>query len=268
MKTRLITAAIGIPLIILALIQPWVYVWGVIVLALSVTALYEFYKATGITENKSLCILGYIGAVYFVGCVFYPLAKLPFTLWYPGILVLLMLIFNKTITLSKISIVFMSILYIPYLLTNIIFLRGANDGNGQYYIWLVVIITFLTDSCAYFVGKGLGKHKLCPVLSPNKTIEGAIGGLLGGGLSALLFGYIINSFFDANVQYLSVFILGLIGAVAAQLGDITASCIKRQYGIKDYGSIFPGHGGVLDRIDSILFVAPVMYVYLAIFGIF
>ncbi len=266
MKTRLITSAIAIPLILLALIQPYTCVWGIIVLVISIMGLYEFYRATGITENKSLCIMGYLGALYFVTCAFHSIVKVPFTLWYPGILVLLMLIFNKTITLSKIAITFSSIIYIPYLLSNIIYLRDAQ--NGEFYIWLVLVIAFLTDSCAYFVGKGLGKHKLCPVLSPNKTIEGAIGGTLGGGLSALLFGYIINRFFGAQAIYLNIFILGLLGAVAAQLGDLTASCIKRQYNIKDYGNLFPGHGGVLDRIDSILFVAPVVYAYLIIFGIF
>ncbi len=267
MKTRLLTSLIAIPAIIALLIQPYAWIWGIVALIVSIIGLYEFYKATGIKENKSLCLMGYISAVYFITQAFHPIiGKFPFALWLPAILCLLMLIFNKTINLSKISITFMSTLYIPYLLSHILYIRMA--GNGRYYIWLVLIIAFLTDSCAYFVGKGLGKHKLCPVLSPNKTIEGAIGGTLGGGLSCLAFGFVLSKFFNVDVIYLNLFITGLICAIGAQLGDLTASAIKRQYGIKDYGNLFPGHGGILDRIDSILFVAPLLLYCLKIFGIF
>lgn len=266
MKNRILTAVVAIPIIIIALLQPYVEVWGAIVLVASIIGLYEFYKATGIKENKSLCIMGYLGAVYFAVNSLHSINYFPFSIWFPGILCLIMLISNKTVNLSKVSITFAGTLYIPYLLSHIILLRGLK--SGEYYIWLVLVIAFLTDSCAYFVGKGLGKRKLCPNLSPNKTIAGAVGGTLGGGLFSLLFGLIICYFFGADVNFLKIFILGLIGAIGAQLGDLTASAIKRQYKIKDYGNLFPGHGGIMDRIDSILFVAPILYYFIAIFGIF
>ncbi len=266
MKTRILTSIVAIPIIIIALLQPYAEVWGVIVLLAALVGLYEFYKATGINKNKSLCIMGYLGAIYFVTICFHNIAILPYSIWFSGILCLIMLFSNKTVNLTKIAVTFASTLYIPYLLSHILFLRKAD--NGEYYIWLILVISFLTDSCAYFVGKAFGKRKLCPNLSPNKTIAGAIGGTLGGGLFSLLFGFIVNRCFGADVNLLSIFILGLIGAIAAQLGDLTASAIKRQYNIKDYGNLFPGHGGVMDRIDSILFVAPIIYYYVGIFSRF
>lgn len=265
MKTRIITALIGLPLVVAALLQPYVWIWAVIAMAASIIGLYEFYKATKISECKSLCVWGFLAAVYFSVWWMYPqIAKLPFALWFTAILYLMMLVFNQKITANKIGLALLSVLYIPYLLTHIIGIRGL--GQGEYYIWLVLICAFLTDTFAYFTGKALGRHKLCPNLSPNKTIEGAIGGVIGCGLSCILFGFIISRF-GLNVDYLRLFGLGLCGSVGAQLGDLTASAVKRQCGIKDYGNLFPGHGGILDRCDSILFVAPLVYYYIVVIGI-
>lgn len=266
MKTRIITAIVAIPLLVVALLQPFAEVWGVIALLASIIGLYEFYKATGIKKSRPLCIMGYIAAIYFIAWTFYPrIAIVPFSIWFPGILCILMLMFNQKINANMLGMTILSVLYIPYLLTHIILLRKLS--GGEYYIWLILIAAFLTDTCAYFVGKGLGKHKLCPNLSPNKTVEGAIGGACGCGLFCMLFGLIISKAFGADVHFLKLFIMGLLCSVAAQCGDLTASAIKRQNGIKDYGHLFPGHGGILDRIDSILFVAPVMYYYIVFIGI-
>ncbi len=266
MKTRIISAFTYAPLLILALLQPFTWVWGIIVLVVSIMGLYEFYKATDLLKSKPLCIMGYISAVHFVaGYFIFPMLGLPFTLWFPAILFIIMLIFNQKINAGMVGLTLLSVLYIPYLLSYIIGIRQMN--GGEFYIWLIVICAFLTDTCAYFTGVAIGKHKLCPNLSPKKTIEGAIGGTVGCGLFCMLFGLIISRFFNQDVNFLSLFILGLIGSVAAQLGDLTASAIKRQYGIKDYGNLIPGHGGILDRIDSIIFVAPVVYTYITYIGI-
>ena len=266
MKTRIISAFTYAPLLILALLQPFTWVWGIIVLAVSIIGLYEFYKATDLLKSKPLCIMGYISAVHFVaGYFIFPMLGLPFTLWFPAILFILMLIFNQKINASMVGLTLLSVLYIPYLLSYIIGIRQM--VGGEFYIWLIVICAFLTDTCAYFTGVAIGKHKLCPNLSPKKTIEGAIGGTVGCGLFCMLFGLIMTRCFNQDINFLSLFVLGLLGAVAAQLGDLTASAIKRQYGIKDYGNLIPGHGGILDRIDSIIFVAPVVYTYIAYIGI-
>ncbi len=266
MKTRIISAFTCAPLLVVALLQPFDWIWGIIVLAASLIGLYEFFKATDLLKSKPLTILGYITAVYFIAGDFmvFPFG-IPFTLWFLAVLFILMLIFNQKINVGMISLTLLGVLYIPYLLSYVIGVRQMN--GGEFYIWLIVICAFLTDTFAYFTGVFIGKHKLCPKLSPKKTIEGAIGGTVGCGLFCMLFGVIMNRVFNQDINFLSLFVLGLFGAVAAQLGDLTASAIKRQYGIKDYGSLIPGHGGILDRIDSVIFVAPVVYTYLLYIGI-
>ena len=130
----------------------------------------------------------------------------------------------------------------------------------------------MTDSCAYFTGKAIGGRKLCPTISPKKTVSGAIGGVIGCGLSFILFGVIVNLFFSRhlNGNQLSLwllFVLGLVSAVISEIGDLVASMIKRQYNIKDFGTLLPGHGGILDRCDSIILVAPTIFLFLIQFGI-
>ncbi|MBE6039915.1 MAG: phosphatidate cytidylyltransferase [Clostridiales bacterium] len=122
------------------------------------------------------------------------------------------------------------------------------------FIWIVVIAAFGSDIFAYFTGYFLGKHKMAPNLSPKKTIEGAVGGLIGSSLFAWLFGFIFMREMAAVCL-----VLGLVGGAAGMAGDLTASAFKRKMGIKDYGNLIPGHGGIMDRFDSVIFVAPVVY---------
>jgi phosphatidate cytidylyltransferase len=139
---------------------------------------------------------------------------------------------------------------------------GLIEKVGRVRMMLPFVIAFSSDTGAYFAGTFLGKHKLVPHISPKKTVEGAVGGVTAGALSALLFGLILRAAgFGANLLSLAVF--GIIGSVVAQLGDLTFSAFKRQYSIKDYGNILPGHGGVLDRFDSIYYLAPLTEVWIA-----
>lgn len=135
-------------------------------------------------------------------------------------------------------------------------IRVANDG--AYWIWLVFLGAWGSDVFAYFTGSWFGTKKLMPAVSPKKTVEGAIGGTLGASICFLLFGLIIGGL--GNIHPISLFFAGALSSLCGQLGDLTASVIKRQYGIKDYGKIMPGHGGTMDRFDSILFVAPIVYI--------
>ena len=115
---------------------------------------------------------------------------------------------------------------------------------------------------AFFVGRSIGKHKFAPKISPNKTLEGAIGGVVGGVLGFLVFGLCMQYIFELTPNYLLLGVFGLLGAVIAEIGDLSASAIKREFSLKDYGDIMPGHGGVMDRFDSVLFVAPLLYLLL------
>jgi len=139
----------------------------------------------------------------------------------------------------------------------IVFLFDFHEG-GKYIYLLTFIGAWVTDTFAYFTGRFLGKHKLIPEVSPKKTVEGAIGGLVGNAIGGVVFAWIMNSFLDQNISYVMIAVLGVICSVVAQLGDLSFSLIKREFGIKDYGTLFLAHGGVLDRFDSVIFVAPVL----------
>jgi phosphatidate cytidylyltransferase len=149
-------------------------------------------------------------------------------------------------------------LYIMIGIMSIALLRRQGDA-GVYLYGLIFIGAWMTDTGAYFVGVLFGKHKLIPKVSPKKTIEGAFGGILGCIVGFVLYGFIIQSICDVKVNYVAMIILATVIAVVSQFGDLVASYIKREREIKDFGFIFPGHGGVLDRFDSIIAVAPTIY---------
>ncbi|MFR9070693.1 MAG: phosphatidate cytidylyltransferase, partial [Paraclostridium sp.] len=156
------------------------------------------------------------------------------------------------------SITFIGIFYIPIFLDYIV-LTINNFRLGGIYVWLIFIISFMTDTFAYFSGYLFGKHKLIPSISPKKTIEGSIGGILGSTICCVIFGYI----FKLDITHM--ILVGSIGSIVAQFGDLFASAIKRYVGIKDYGKLIPGHGGILDRFDSVILVAPFVYYAIYIF---
>jgi len=176
-----------------------------------------------------------------------------------------MLIKHKKVSVTDAAMVIFSVVYIPYFLTNLLYIREMESGNLL--IWLPFVGAFLTDTCAYFAGVFLGKHKLCPNISPKKTIEGSVGGILGCMGACMLYGFIIQKYWSVNVNYLNLAILGMIMAIVSQIGDLSASIIKRKFGIKDYGNLFPGHGGILDRLDSVIMIAPAVYLFLVNIGI-
>jgi len=148
-----------------------------------------------------------------------------------------------------------SVVYAGFLSFHIVLIDGLEKYSVL--IWLVLIAAFGTDIFAYFTGYFLGRHKLCPDLSPKKTVEGALGGVMGSAVLCTLFGLIF-----ARDALLHCMLIGLIGSVFAQCGDLSASALKRRMGIKDYGNLIPGHGGIMDRFDSVLFTAPLVYYYI------
>ena len=172
---------------------------------------------------------------------------------YTLIFILFLIAIIPILTLRKnimdIVVTFFGIFYVGVLIDFII-LTMDNFDMGKIYVWLIFIIAFATDTCAYFVGYAFGKHKLIPNVSPKKTIEGSIGGILGSTICCLIFGHIFN------LNMVLMLILGSIGSIIAQIGDLFASSIKRYVGIKDYGNLIPGHGGILDRFDSVILVTP------------
>lgn len=138
-----------------------------------------------------------------------------------------------------------------------------NANNGKFLIWYMAIAAWGTDTFAYLVGTKIGKHKLTPI-SPKKSIEGSIGGIIGTVILSLIYTYILNTTINIGISYIIISGIAIILSVLGQIGDLSASSIKRYVGIKDFGDLIPGHGGMLDRIDSILMIAPFAYFLLTL----
>lgn len=270
LKKRVITAVICVPLIILFLLSP-IYVVIAVVMAASLIGLHEYYRATGLRKNPELCVIGFLAAIVIPLAGFLkPHTVMTLVYIYVMIIFTLILVGHKTVKFADAALLPVGLIYIPYFLSHIIYIR--NMEYGAIYIWLVFIGAFMTDTFAYFVGCGIGGKKLCPGISPKKTVSGAVGGLVGCALCFLIFGLVINGFFSGTIggQTLSLarlFLLGLISAVVSEIGDLIGSVIKRQYDIKDFGTLLPGHGGILDRCDSIITVAPMIFLFLTEIGI-
>jgi phosphatidate cytidylyltransferase len=156
---------------------------------------------------------------------------------------------------------------IPYLFTSLVRIHVV-DGTGRFFVLIPFIIAFISDSGAYFAGLYFGSRKLAPAISPKKTVEGAIGGVAFCIAASYLYAGLVSFLFQLQVNYIAVAVFAILGSSISVLGDLTASLIKRYYKIKDYGNLIPGHGGIMDRFDSIWFVAPLVYFLCKIFPIF
>ncbi len=264
MKTRIITGVILAAVLVGVLLSGFKVICAAVA-AISVLGLFEFYKATGLLAHKGLCALGYVAGAAICLRFFIPVDFL-LVMLYAFMLTLfcIMLKSHKTVSVTEGAMVIFSLVYIPFFLSTLVDICIAENGN--YYLWLVFVGAILTDTCAYFSGVFLGKHKLCPEISPKKTIEGSVGGTLGCVIFVMLFGLLLDKKFGLQVNYVAFGVLGVLIAVVSQIGDLTASIIKRKYGVKDYGSLFPGHGGILDRLDSIIAVSPLVYLFVKFFG--
>lgn len=270
MKARVLFGVIGFVAVLLAL-----YVFPPIVLEIAVALLclfatYEVLGATRLVHNRLellLCLLVSVGLA--VG----HFSVLPLDLQdvVQGLIFVLLvgsfaieLKFHDSMNVSQVSWGFFGALIVPYLMLSLVrifqmdFLPiGDTDLQiGQFIVLLPLLAAWGADTCALFAGMFFGKHKLAPVVSPKKTVEGAVGGVVGGAVLVLLAALLMNTFLDLDMPIWAALVLGGVGAVLGEIGDLSFSIIKRQTGIKDYGHIFPGHGGVLDRFDSVLFVAP------------
>ncbi len=270
LKQRMLTAVICLPLLLSLLFCPTPVII-LVVMAAGLVGMHEYYQAIGLSEKKVLCLMGYLATVVIpLGIYYLTDTALVLVYLYVVALFVLMLASKNQVTFKDIALLAMGLIYIPYFLSHIIYIRDLELGN--IYIWLVFVGAFMTDSCAYFVGCTLGGKKLCPTISPKKTVSGAIGGVVGCGLSFILFGVVVNNFFADSLQgntlnLALLFLMGLVTSVVSQIGDLIASMLKRQCGIKDFGTLLPGHGGILDRCDSIIMVAPVIFLFLLKFGI-
>ena len=252
MKTRIISACVMLPLLAVVYLGGyWLMAAAILVAVLGVRELYHGFETMGVKPCRPIAYVAI--AVLYIFHIFWPENQTMVMLWMVGC-TMACLIYGFKVNERKtedITSTLFGLLYVVFFSYHIVLI---DQSEHRILIWLVFLAAFGTDIMAYFTGMALGKHKLCPNLSPKKSVEGAVGGTLGSVVFCGLFGY-----FLVDGMLWQCVIIGLVGSIAAQLGDLSASAFKRQMGIKDYGNLIPGHGGILDRFDSVLFTAPLIY---------
>ena len=259
MKTRVLS---GIVLAIIMISSSFCGGWYLYLLCagVSLIGMYELYRVIDIQKSALAC-MGYLSAIFYYICVLTGYEKYDifvFVIALMAIMSVYVFTFPKY-KIEEVTLTFLGLFYVAVMLSYIYKVRILEDGI--YIVWLIFIASWGNDTFAYFTGVLLGKHKMAPVLSPKKSIEGAIGGIAGATILGIIFGYIVNGCMSETVSH-PVFIFAaasFVGAILAIIGDLTASAIKRNHNVKDYGKLIPGHGGILDRYDSVIFTAPAVY---------
>lgn len=258
MLTRILS---GIVLVILTasslFFGSW-YLFG-LCLAISLVGMMELYRVAGI-HKTILGLIGYISVIAYYACVFLGLQQyevLVFVACFICAMTAYVFCFPKYRTEDALM-TFFGVIYVGVMLSYIYQTRSME--NGIYIAWLIFICSWGSDTFAYFSGVTFGKHKMAPRLSPKKSIEGAIGGVIGTAILGAIYGFIIDDRLTMVSNPILVFaVASAVGALLSMIGDLAASAIKRNHEIKDYGKIIPGHGGILDRYDSVIFTAPIVY---------
>lgn len=277
MKQRLVSSVIGLGVLALVLVFYETVVFNIAVAVLIIMAMYELFKAANLIQFKLLFALCLLFSLLVPMLKMDAFAQQLATICgiYAFLLFLVLIRYHKTLHIQQVGIAFLFSLMIPF---SFLTLQLVHDHYSMSISILYLLIAlggaWLTDTGAYFAGNKFGKHKLAPTISPKKTVEGAVGGvvfnLVAYYILVLLYVFGANQLFGIVIQvdYLALGILAPLASFAGILGDLTASVIKRQYSIKDFGSIMPGHGGVMDRFDSVLFVAPTVYMFIRYFELF
>ncbi len=261
--------------------------FGVIVL-ISLIGLMELYRVVGVNRSKAGAVGYGIAVLYFIYQAFtyfimpeinlgdFMRHKVLFNIWNNAdliIIALLIIILLAVYVLTfpkynseQITMVFFGFFYVVMALMYIF--KTRQISGGEYAVWLIFIGSWGSDTMAYVVGRKLGKTKIAPKLSPKKSLEGLIGGIVGAALIGIIFAVIFRTqLLESFSNPILIFgLTGAIGSVVSQIGDMAASAIKRNKGIKDYGTLIPGHGGILDRFDSVIFIAPIVYFMLTVFA--
>ena len=274
MVVRIISSLVLFPILFY-----FVYCGGILLkigtIFVSLIGMYEFYKAI-CKKIQPIHYLGFVVTVVYLLLLDTPLFQISDLIFEVFLFTsLIFMVFNyKKINIYDVALTFFGVCYIPLMFSTVYLIRELN--YGAYTVWLPFICAWACDTGSYFTGITCGKHKLTPELSPKKTIEGAIGGILFSAVFCIIYALFISNkqvgvehiFDNKNVMLVSFFILGVVGAIFAQFGDLTASATKRKFNIKDYGNLIPGHGGILDRFDSVIFTSGICYIILKIIEIY
>lgn len=268
MLTRIISSVVAIVIAVVILMLHKTVVLPIAVALLTVGILYELFKAEKCLEYKStvvICGIFGLSFPFFNYSVISEYTK-PFILICTMLVFVTFLLQYQKLQFEKLCFMVTVTLLVTMSMNSLLWTKALNASHGLFFMVLALCGAWLADSGAYFAGTFLGKHKLCPSISPKKTVEGLIGGTLTNALIFIVITLVYAKFISSTTvefNYPLMALLGMLCSLLGLLGDLTASLIKRQCQIKDYGNIMPGHGGVLDRFDSVLFVAPFVYFILS-----
>lgn len=269
MKARILVAVVCVPALLLIIYALPPVATVILVAGLCVISVHELLTGTGLVKDKILIALSMLMAAAIPFWSYYSQSS-RLVLW--GLFVWFALLFavalhrHQTVQISELFASFFAAVMIPLFMSALVRIRRMEFG--EYYILIPIAIAFVADGGAYFTGTFLGKHKMAPQLSPKKTWEGVFGGALTAVLAMLIYCAVCQYGFGRQPVYLYAVLYALVGSVLDYEGDLAFSLIKRQTGIKDYGKLLPGHGGILDRFDSMIFVAPLTELLLQVLPLF
>ena len=282
MKTRIITAIVGILVLIGVMFTFNTMVFNLVIAAITLIAIHEIYSALGFEKKDWLMYAVLVPYTLLVMLSSYSAMRklvMPMSFVLVTFFAIYLVVRNGTISYQKASglLVFSGIVifcFYSFIRLKELLPVEQFGYDAVFFILLILCFAWGGDTCAYFAGRAFGKHKLAPVVSPNKTVEGAIGGVIGsvviGLLATIIYSALSGRFASLTVavtarHYIIIAAMGAVASVLGILGDLFASAVKRQVGIKDYGTIFPGHGGILDRFDSVMFIAPLVSIVVRYF---
>ena len=262
---RITSGLLGFPLVLIILLIGNKYVVDILLAVVTILAMDEYLKAIS-KVCKPIKWIAYLSCIIIAIIHIIPKEAIP-TIAILAVPVILLILFaqvtatNMKTNFKDVAYTFLGIFYIIFFMAFIAIIDGMN--NGKILIWYALIAACGTDIFAYFIGKKFGKHKFSKV-SPKKSIEGCVAGSIGAVILSLIYTYLCNTFFGMEYSYIFITIMTIVLSLIGQIGDFAASSIKRYVDIKDYSNLIPGHGGMLDRIDSLLFLAPFAYMFFTI----
>jgi len=274
MKTRVLTAIIGIPIVIAVIIFSNTLVLPIAVSLVCSIGVIEMLGCIGVRRmpavtaaslliSASMPFVAYFSDEFTDGKYFFAALMFAVIFIYCFALMCLSVFSHGKRDISDMALTAVTAVYVTVGFTSVVLLRGlSTQGNEKYGVCLFILVfvgAWIPDCAGYFGGRALGKHKLIPDVSPKKTVEGAVCGVIFGGISFAGAGFVLKLMGYGEPNYIALVAVGIVIAVISICGDLIASLIKRKYGIKDYGKLFPGHGGVMDRFDSVIAIAPFLY---------
>ena len=264
-KTRILAALVLVPVLLAVLFFAPPFLFSIVVGIVCAIGAYELLNGTRMVKNfRLVCYAMLLALCVPIWCQ----CGMDADIACVGLFLFTILIFAEILlshgklSFHEACICYFGGLLLPYMLSSLVRLLG--DGSGRAAILIPFILAYMADTGAYFIGCAFGRHKLAPNISPKKSVEGLFGGIFFAVLGMIIYCLVMNKAFHTNVNYLYAITYGIVGALIGTFGDLSFSAVKRQAGIKDYGNLIPGHGGILDRFDSVIFVAPLTEILLRI----